>query len=110
MKGHKYLTLVYQIDEGCKRLLWIGRERTETRIDPTGWAEIGGEAFAPGFFVMPAPESEAISMVGHFTQGSIGCVTACFVLACAISAVNHGRPGWTAASCDESRIGQWRRD
>ena len=26
-KGHKYLTLVYQIDAGCKRLLWIGRER-----------------------------------------------------------------------------------
>jgi transposase len=27
-KGHKYLTLVYQIDAGCKRLLWIGRDRT----------------------------------------------------------------------------------
>lgn len=26
-KGHKYLTLVYQIDGHCKRLLWIGRER-----------------------------------------------------------------------------------
>src|SRR3989442_3085238 len=25
--GHKYLTLVYQIDSGCKRLLWIGQER-----------------------------------------------------------------------------------
>ena len=23
-RGHKYLTLVYQIDDGCKRLLWIG--------------------------------------------------------------------------------------
>ena len=31
-KGHKYLTLVYQIDEGCKRLLWIGRERTEDSL------------------------------------------------------------------------------
>lgn len=28
-KGHKYLTLVYQINSGCTRLLWIGRERTE---------------------------------------------------------------------------------
>jgi len=26
-RGHKYLTLVYQIDEGCKRLLWIGQDR-----------------------------------------------------------------------------------
>ncbi len=28
-RGHKYLTLVYQLDDGCKRLLWIGRERTQ---------------------------------------------------------------------------------
>jgi transposase len=27
-KGHKYQTLVYQIDEGRKRLLWIGPDRT----------------------------------------------------------------------------------
>ncbi len=27
-RGHKYLTLVYQIDDGCKRLLWIGQDRT----------------------------------------------------------------------------------
>lgn len=27
-KGHKYLTLVYQIDQGLTRLLWVGRERT----------------------------------------------------------------------------------
>jgi transposase len=28
-KGHKYLTVVYQIDEGTRRLLWVGRERTQ---------------------------------------------------------------------------------
>ena len=27
-RGHKYQTLVYQIDAGCKRLLWIGPDRT----------------------------------------------------------------------------------
>jgi len=27
-RGHKYLTLVYQIDRECIRLLWAGRERT----------------------------------------------------------------------------------
>ena len=27
-KGHKYLTLVYQIDLGLTRLLWVGQERT----------------------------------------------------------------------------------
>ncbi len=27
-KGHQYVTAVYQIDEGCKRLLWLGQKRT----------------------------------------------------------------------------------
>src|SRR5260370_9405604 len=27
-RGHKYLTLVYQIEQQCTRLLWIGQERT----------------------------------------------------------------------------------
>jgi transposase len=27
-KGHKYLTVVYQVDRNCRRLLWIGRDRT----------------------------------------------------------------------------------
>ena len=31
-KGHKYLTLVYQIDAGCKRLLWVGAERSEETL------------------------------------------------------------------------------
>jgi transposase len=26
--GHKYLTLVYQIDAGCRRLLFVGKDRT----------------------------------------------------------------------------------
>lgn len=37
-KGHKYLTLVYQIDGHCKRLLWIGRERkTKTLLRFFRW-------------------------------------------------------------------------
>ncbi len=27
-KGHQYLTVVYQLDQGCKRLLYVGKERT----------------------------------------------------------------------------------
>jgi transposase len=30
--GHDYVTLVYQIDEGCKRLLWMGKERTAASL------------------------------------------------------------------------------
>ncbi len=31
-KGHKYLTVVYQIDQGMRRLIWVGRERTKASI------------------------------------------------------------------------------
>ena len=27
-RGHQYLTLVYEIQAGCQRLLWVGKERT----------------------------------------------------------------------------------
>lgn len=32
-RGHHYLTLVYQIEDGLKRLLWVGRERTEASLE-----------------------------------------------------------------------------
>jgi transposase len=28
----KYLTVVYQINEGCRRLLWIGKDRKQTTL------------------------------------------------------------------------------
>lgn len=31
-RGHQYLTLVYEIQQGATRLLWIGRERTEQAL------------------------------------------------------------------------------
>ena len=31
-KGSKFLTLVYQIDNGCKRLLWAGKDRTKKTL------------------------------------------------------------------------------
>ena len=41
-KGHKYLTLVYQIEEGCKRLLHISGERTAESL--RGFFGMLGEA------------------------------------------------------------------
>jgi len=31
-RGHNYLTLVYQIEDGMKRLLWVSQERTEESL------------------------------------------------------------------------------
>jgi transposase len=33
-RGHKYLTLVYQIEQDCTRLLWVGKERTIESFEP----------------------------------------------------------------------------
>jgi transposase len=30
--GHQYLTVVYQLDAGCRRLLWLGPDRTEETL------------------------------------------------------------------------------
>ncbi len=31
--GHRYLTLVYQIDANCRRLLWLGEQRTKKTLE-----------------------------------------------------------------------------
>jgi transposase len=41
-KGHKHLTLVYQIDAGLTRLLWVGKERTVETFEGF-FAMIGAE-------------------------------------------------------------------
>ena len=45
-RGHHYLTLLYQIDADCRRLLWIGRERTEQSLRQG--LELLGEKFCAG--------------------------------------------------------------
>jgi transposase len=49
-KGHTYLTLVYQIEQDCTRLLWIGKERTV-------------ESFEQFFTLIGKPLSEGIEFV-----------------------------------------------
>lgn len=44
-KGHNYLTVVYQIDRGCTRLLWVGKERTRKSLE--------------GFFDLLGPQRSA---------------------------------------------------
>jgi transposase len=49
-KGHKYLTLVYQIDLGMTRLLWVGKERTTASFREF-FSVIGDEVASPIAFV-----------------------------------------------------------
>jgi transposase len=45
-RGHRYLTLVYQIEEGCKRLLYVGMDRTADSL--RGFFDMAGEEVAAG--------------------------------------------------------------
>jgi len=37
-KGHRYLTCVYQLDKGCRRLLWCGKDRKAKTLLRFFWA------------------------------------------------------------------------
>jgi len=75
-KGHKYLTLVYQIQEGCKRLLYVGVDRTEKSL--SGFFEMLGQARAkalrfvcsdmwqPYLKVIAAKAGQAIHVLDRF--------------------------------------------
>ena len=75
-RGHHYLTLVYQIDAGCKRLLWIGQERTEqalrdffalfgSRILPT-LRFVCSDLWQPYLNVIAEQASEAVHVLDRF--------------------------------------------
>ncbi len=42
LKADNFLTVIYQIDAGCRRLLWVGRRRTEKTLRQ-GMKELGAE-------------------------------------------------------------------
>ena len=43
-RGHQYLTLVYEIQSKCKRLIWVGKDRTEESF--LGFFDMLGEALS----------------------------------------------------------------
>jgi len=75
-KGHKYLTLVYQIDAHCKRLLWIGRERkTRTLLRFFRWfgkqrsselSFICSDMWKPYLKVIAKKASQAVNILDRF--------------------------------------------
>ena len=82
-KGHKYLTLVYQIEQDCTRLLWIGRERTVASFEQF-FALIGEELagqiefvcsdmWQPYLTVIRERCSQAIHILDRFHICGIAC-------------------------------------
>lgn len=75
-KGQKYLTLVYQIDEGCKRLLWLGAERKEQTLDKffdwlgedraAGLRFVCSDMWAPYLAVIARRAAHAVHILDRF--------------------------------------------
>ena len=75
-KGHKYLPVVYQIDNGTRRLLWVARERTEESLrgffDRLGTSRTGAVRFVasdmwkPYLKVIAERAGQALNVLDRF--------------------------------------------
>ena len=75
-KGSKFLTLVYQIDNNCKRLLWIGKDRTKKTLidffddfgpDRSSWLRfVCTDMWKPYLVVVAEKSSKAINILDRF--------------------------------------------
>jgi transposase len=76
MKADNFLTLIYQIDAGCRRLLWIGKRRSEKTLrrglKALGPALVKGLRFVcsdmwkPYLNVLAAEASQALHVLDRF--------------------------------------------
>jgi transposase len=69
-KGHKYLTLAYQIDTGCRRLLWIGKERTQRTLRKL-FKEFGKERIARLRFIGSDLWKPYLQVVAEMAGGAL---------------------------------------
>jgi transposase len=68
--GHKYVTVVYQLDEGTRRLLWVGRERTEKTLQQ--FFEMFGRARSEAlYFVASDMWKPYIKVVGRYAAQAV---------------------------------------
>jgi len=75
-KGHRYLTVVYQINSSCRRLLWIGRDRTAKtllrffkmlgRERTAGLRFVCSDMWRPYLKVIAKKASQAIHILDRF--------------------------------------------
>ncbi len=76
ISGHKYLTVVYQIDKRCRRLLWVGQERTKETLKQffNGFSEkstarlrfICSDIWQPYLDVIAEKAANAIHLLNRF--------------------------------------------
>jgi transposase len=69
-RGYKFLTVVYQIDRHCKRLLWIGQDRSIPIVQ--GFFDRFGEPFAAGLkFIASDMWNTYLQVIAQKASGAI---------------------------------------
>jgi transposase len=115
-RGHRYLTLVYQIDGHCKRLLWIGEKRTvKTLLRFFRWFGAHSARFGhlfqhhsvSGSTVIRPGQSER-SDAGLALLLGVGCNSQVFRLSLAHRLALEGDPIGVVHQAVEDRIGEGR--
>lgn len=75
-RGYKFLTVVYQIDDGCRRLLWVGRDRTVKtllrffrqfgRVRATALQFVCSDMWKPYLKVVAKKAAQAVHVLDRF--------------------------------------------
>jgi transposase len=91
-RGHKYLTLVYQIDAGCKRLLWIGQERREESLRKC-FELLGGKLLPTLRYVCSDMWQPYLDVIAEQAQGAIHILDRFHIMANMNKALDEVRAG-----------------
>jgi len=89
-RGHRYLTLVYQIDEGCRRLLWVGQERrVKTLLKFFRW--FGSERSAALHFICSDMWRPYLKVIAKKAAGAVHVLDRYHVMAKMSKAIDEVR-------------------
>ena len=91
-KGHKYLTLVYQIDLGVTRLLWVGKERTIESFQGF-FTMIGGEIASNIVFVCSDMWKPYLKVIRENCSGALHILDRFHIVANMNKALDEVRAG-----------------
>jgi transposase len=90
--GHKYLTVVYQIDKGVRRLLWVGKERTEQSF--RGFFAMFGEARSKALrFVASDMWKPYLDVIAELASQAVNVLDRFHIVAKVNKAVDEVRAG-----------------
>ena len=90
--GHKYLTVVYQINEGCRRLLWAGKGRTEETLR-VFFAFLGEERSAALKFICSDMWKPYLNVIAEKAKGALNILDRYHIMAKISKAIDKVRAG-----------------